>query len=282
MPISEHTRQTANELSEAVRAVAGFSATVTLLQSEDGTNLTPAGHSRLETGNWAPGDSELTEPATGDAPGARAMALGVTLVYGHEDNPRRNLPFWAASRDFSTAIVIPLFKHQLTFGAVYAVRRDPQPPTSAEIHLAELAVTHGCRALPVLVRRLADEPDEDAVGFSVAANELVRDLAPLRFNGLQLDPVREQARLGGVDISLSRTEFMMLYTLGRQANEIVPHQSLLEACWPEDIPALTAVDATVYRLRKKLASAETSAGKQMLKTVRGKGYLLAMAPEAAE
>ena len=282
MAINEHIRQAATELSDAVRAVAGFSATVTLLQTEDGVNLTPAGHSRMEIGDWAPGDSELTEPATGDGPGARAMALGVTLVYSRGDNPGQQLPHWAASRGFTMAIVVPLIKHGLTFGAVYAARRDPQPPTSADVHLAELAVAHGCRALPVLVRRPADDDGEDVAGFSVAANEQVRDLAPIRFHGLQLDPVREQARLGDVDVSLSRTEFMMLYTLGRQANEIVPHQALLEACWPEDFPALTAVDATVYRLRKKLSQAESAAGRRMVKTVRGKGYLLAMGPATAE
>ena len=273
MAISEHTRRMADELSEAIRSVTSFSAAVTLLQLEDGKNLAPAG---WRTGGWIPGDAELIEPAIGDRPGARAVTLGVTLAYSEADNPDRNLPDWAVSRGFTTAIVVPLIKHGKTFGAVYVVRRDPQPPTSEEVNLAELAVVHGSRTLPVLVRRPDENEDEDASSFSMANDELVRDLTPLCFDRLQLDPVREQARLGGVDVSLSRTEFLMLYTLGRQVNEIVPHHALLQACWPEDIPALTAVDATVYRLRKKLSSAETEAGKRMLKTVRGKGYLLAM------
>ncbi|MDA1297171.1 MAG: winged helix-turn-helix domain-containing protein [Chloroflexi bacterium] len=285
MTISEHTQQAAVELSETVRAVAGFSASVTLLQSENGSNLVPAGHSRLETGGWKPGDSELTEQATGDGPGARALTLGVTLVFSEGDNPGRSLPGWATSRGFATAVLLPLIKHGRAFGVVYIVRRDPQRPSAGEIHMAELAVVHGGRTLPVLVRRQDETEDEDEAGYSPGAkvaSEPVRNLAPLLFEGLRLDPVREQARLGGVDVSLSRTEFLMLYTLGRQANEVVPHHALLAACWAEDIPALSAVDATVYRLRKKLSQADSAAGKQMLKTVRGKGYLLAAGPDAGE
>jgi DNA-binding response OmpR family regulator len=73
-------------------------------------------------------------------------------------------------------------------------------------------------------------------------------------------------------VSLSRTEFIMLYTLAQMPGSIVPHHVLLEACWQEDVPALSAVDATVYRLRKKLSHAP--GGKELVKTVRGQGYAL--------
>lgn len=274
MQITEHTQNTVVELCQAVRSVSNFSAVVVLLQTVDAVNLSPAG---WLLGGGVPGEVELTEPASGDGPGSRALALGVTLVYGEEDNPAGELPLWATARGFTTGLVVPLLKHGKTFGAVYALRRDTQPPSATEINLTELAVVHGGRTLPVVVRpSLADDgDDEDVAGFSPAVYKSVRDLSPLRFDGLQIDPVREQARLGGVDVSLSRTEFLMLYTLGTQPNEIVPHHVLLEICWPDDFPALSAVDATVYRLRKKLSLAADNAGKQMVKTVRGKGYMLA-------
>ncbi len=274
MPITEHTQNTALELCQAVRAVSNFSAVIVLLQTEDAANLSPAG---WLLGGGVPGEVELTEPATGDGPGARALKLGVTLVYDEDDNPPDELPLWASARGFTTGVVVPLMKHGKPFGAVYALRRDTQPPSATEINLTELAVVHGGRTLPVLVSpSLADDGEgEEMSGFSPVVYESVRDLSPLRFDGLHIDPIREQARLGGVDVSLSRTEFLMLYTLGRQPNEIVPHHVLLEICWPDDFPALSAVDATVYRLRKKLSLAAENAGKQMVKTVRGKGYMLA-------
>ncbi len=256
-----------------MRAVSDFSAVVVLLQSQDGATLSPVS---WLLGGGVPGEAELTEPAGADGPGARALSLGVTLVYSIDDNPADELPLWASARGFTTGLVIPLLKYGRPFGAVYALRRDLQPPSATEINLTELAVVHASRTLPVLVdSSLSDEEADEMSGFSPAVYESVRDLSPLRFDGLHIDPIREQARLAGVEVSLSRTEFLMLYTLGRQANEIVPHHVLLEVCWPGDFPALSAVDATVYRLRKKLSLAAEDAGKQMVKTVRGKGYMLA-------
>ncbi len=272
MQITEHTRTAAEELCDAVRAVSSFSAVVTLLRTEDGVNLSPAGW--LLSGG-VPGEVEMTEPANGGGPGARVLETGVTLVYSEKDNPPGNLPLWASARGFTTGTVTPLVKLGLPFGVVYALRRDTEPPTEHEINQTELAIVHGSRMLPMLAGSLEGDDEDELGGFSPVVYESVRDLAPLRFDGLLLDPVREQARLSGVDVSLSRTEFLMLYTLGRQPNKIVPHQVLLEICWPDDFPALSAVDATVYRLRKKLSLAEANAGKQMVKTVRGKGYMLA-------
>ena len=43
MQITEHARNTAIELCDAVRAVSSFSTVVVMLQTEDGVNLSPAG-----------------------------------------------------------------------------------------------------------------------------------------------------------------------------------------------------------------------------------------------
>ncbi len=277
LPVTDHTRSVAAEVCDAVRVVSDFSAVVVLLQSEDGGVLTPAG---WLLGGGAPGQAELTESASGSGPGARALALGVTLVYGASDNPVDDLPLWATARGFTVGLVMPLSRNGKTFGAVYALRREPQSPTDAEIHMAELAVLHGSRTLPVLVKDFVLHEEDEALTYTPSAQEQVRDLQRLSFEGLDIDPVREQAELGGQAVSLSRTEFLMLYTLGMQPGEIVPHHVLLEVCWPDDFPALSAVDATVYRLRKKLSLAMPGAGKDLVKTVRGKGYrLVAMAVE---
>ncbi|MDA0676948.1 MAG: winged helix-turn-helix domain-containing protein, partial [Chloroflexi bacterium] len=160
-------------------------------------------------------------------------------------------------------------------------RRDTHRPSEREINLAELAVEHFARSMPLLHYRMVGMFDDDVVDAAISSEQVVRDLQPLVFDGLHLDPVREQACIDGVDISLSRTEFLMLYTLGMSPDQIVPHHVLLQTCWPDDFPALSAVDATVYRLRKKLSLAETNAGRQIVKTVRGKGYMLCAATSAA-
>ncbi len=270
MQISDHTRSEAAELCDAVRTVSGFSAVVALLQSEDGAVLSPVAW--LLAGG-VPGEAELTESASGNNPGSRALDLGITLVYSKTDNSPEDLPLWAAARGFTTGIVVPLLKYGTPFGAVYALRRDVAVPTEHEIYLAELAVAHGSRTLPVVVRNTTDEDGSEIMASRSYAS--VRDLLPLNFDDFQIDPIREQARFGNTDVSLSRTEFLMLYTLGSKPNEIVPHHVLLETCWPNDFPALSAVDATVYRLRKKLSLASNGMGKQIVKTVRGKGYMLA-------
>jgi DNA-binding response OmpR family regulator len=208
------------------------------------------------------------------------MSLGLTLVYGEEDTPASQLPEWVTSRGYTTSIVVPLASQQQVFGAVYAVRRDAHRPTKREINLAELAVEHFARSMPLLGSTMVGMLDEDVVDAAISSEQVVRDLEPLFFDGLHLDPVREQACIDGVDISLSRTEFLMLYTLGMSPNQIVPHHVLLHTCWPDYFPALSAVDATVYRLRKKLSLAETSACRQIVKTVRGKGYMLSAATHA--
>lgn len=272
MSIPEHARQVADELCETVRSVSGFSAVVALMRSDSGVNLEPAG---WRVGSWTPGESELTEPATGTSAGATVMSLGLTLVYGEEDNPASQLPAWVTERGYTTGIVIPLAGHDTVFGVVYAVRRDTHRPTARDINLAELAVEYFARSLPLPGSVMVGMVEDDAVDAAISADQVVRDLEPLVFAGLNLDPIREQACIDGVDISLSRTEFLMLYTLGMNADQIVPHHVLLQTCWPDDFPALSAVDATVYRLRKKLSQVEARAGRQIVKTVRGKGYMLA-------
>jgi DNA-binding response OmpR family regulator len=208
------------------------------------------------------------------------MSLGLTLVFGEEDNPASQLPEWVRSRGYTTGIVMPLASQQHLFGAVYAVRRDTHRPSEREINLAELAVEHFARSMPLPGSMMVGMFDEDAVDAAISSEQVVRDLQPLVLDGLHLDPVREQACIDGVDISLSRTEFLMLYTLGMSPDQIVPHHVLLQTCWPDDFPALSAVDATVYRLRKKLSLAETNTGRKIVKTVRGKGYMLSAASSA--
>ena len=73
---------------------------------------------------------------------------------------------------------------------------------------------------------------------------------------------------------LEVTEFSMLYALAKSAGNVVSPSDLIEMCWDgEPAPNTSAVDVTIYRIRRKLA--RTPAGKGIVRTVRGKGYMLA-------
>jgi DNA-binding response OmpR family regulator len=90
---------------------------------------------------------------------------------------------------------------------------------------------------------------------------------PIELDGISLDPVNEKSMVGDVVISLSRTEFDLLYELASSPGATMTPESLAES-----IGASTSVDVTVHRLRRKLANAPS--GRDLIKTVRGKGYML--------
>ena len=259
----------AGDIADAVRLVSGYTAAVAFLVSNDETFMAPAACRADALELPGPAAAELVES---ESPAAMASLHGSTLVFGPDGIPCDALPEWARLYGTRAAMVLPGIHRNRLLGAVYALRRDPHEATLDEIHLAELAVSHGAKALAA-ARPPVTDGQPDLAGFlHPDAGGMVRDLAPLSFAGVRLDPVREQVEVDGVSVSLSRTEFIMLYTLAQQPDSIVPHHVLLEACWQEDVPALSAVDATVYRLRKKLAHAP--GGRKLVKTVRGQGYAL--------
>ena len=77
----------------------------------------------------------------------------------------------------------------------------------------------------------------------------------------------------GVPVSLSRSEFDLLYVLASAPGQVIDPDSLIESAFG-DAPnnGQRTVDATIYRLRRKLSRAPS--GENIIKTVRGKGYLL--------
>jgi DNA-binding response OmpR family regulator len=96
---------------------------------------------------------------------------------------------------------------------------------------------------------------------------------------LALDTGRLAADAGGGPVPLTRLEFLLLRELASHAGQPVPKKALLAAVWGYDSgPVSNVVDACVRRLRSKL-------GFDLIKTVRGEGYQLAVglpAPSTAQ
>ena len=90
---------------------------------------------------------------------------------------------------------------------------------------------------------------------------------------LAVDPAAERAVLDGQTVSLSKTEFDVLYLLAAQAGLPVSSETLLHEVWGPDFVAQgNVVDVCIHRLRRKLSRAQPQ-GSRLIRTVRGRGYM---------
>jgi two-component system, OmpR family, KDP operon response regulator KdpE len=92
---------------------------------------------------------------------------------------------------------------------------------------------------------------------------------PVAAGELALDPGRHDARVRGVPLQLTPTEFRLLEALVRAGGDLVPHLQLARAGWPaETDPDLLWLKPHLARLRSKV---EAAGGPSIL-AVRGVGY----------
>ena len=96
---------------------------------------------------------------------------------------------------------------------------------------------------------------------------------PLRFVGLEVDPVTRTAKRQGETLELTSTEFDLLLLLARAPAKVHSRDDILAALRGHDADLYTrAVDIVVSRLRKKLEPLDC------IRTVRHAGYSLALPP----
>ena len=92
----------------------------------------------------------------------------------------------------------------------------------------------------------------------------------LSYRGLELNLMAHQAKLDGIAIDLSRTEFNLLRLFLSNQGRVFSRAYLLETIWEVAyVGTDRAVDNTIMRLRKKLGSMGDS-----IETVWGLGYRL--------
>jgi two-component system response regulator RstA len=100
---------------------------------------------------------------------------------------------------------------------------------------------------------------------------------PLRVGPLELDPGSRRCTLGGLDVELTTTEFDLLLHLVRHAGRIVTREELHTEVRGVEWDGLDrSVDIGIARLRRKLG--DDGKHPQIIKSVRGSGYLLAVRP----
>lgn len=103
-----------------------------------------------------------------------------------------------------------------------------------------------------------------------AAADQLKDI--VHANGIEIDRVNHVAKVDGVDLHLTPTEFRLLWTLARQPGRPFGRNELMDRCRGEDANALErTIDVHIRSLRQKL-----EAHGDMIETVRGIGYRFRM------
>lgn len=99
-----------------------------------------------------------------------------------------------------------------------------------------------------------------------------RPQSTLEYRGIQLDPVTQQVTYQGKTVILSRKEFLLLHELMAQPGRVFTRDQLQQILygWNEEVES-NALEVHVHYLRKKLFP-------ELIRTVRGIGYLLDKAP----
>jgi len=97
----------------------------------------------------------------------------------------------------------------------------------------------------------------------------------IRVGDVELDPATRSVRRRGKSLELTSVEFGLLQVLLREAGRVVTREALVdEVLGRKFSPFDRSIDMHVSKVRKKLGD---SGSEDYIKTVRGAGYIFAMA-----
>ena len=145
--------------------------------------------------------------------------------------------------------------------------------------LSKLKMDEETEHIPVLFLTAKDTESDLLHGFSLGADDYIskpfsvkevmarvkavlsRTSAPpplhtpriIHYKGLAMDIEEKSLKVDGEEVSLTRTEFDLLYKLIRQVGIVFTRQELIQSVWPEGVIVTDrTVDVNIARLRKKL------------------------------
>lgn len=265
-------REVAAALADAIRTASQYQAAVSFITRPSDGALVPI--SWLLDSGEPPSTGEAVELTEYDTPGVIAARQGTSSVLEEASD----LPGWARELGFVSGIVLPVNRGMELQGIVYALRRQPSTPSVYEIEQMELIAAFASRMFSGAGAGAAPSAGMLDSFLSRRSHEEPAPHRAISLPGLSLDPGREHAELNGVSVSLSKTEFALLYALAGTPGDVLDAGTLARTCWEGETPNDNAVDVTVYRLRRKLS--RVPGGGNLIRTVRGRGYALHV--EAAE
>jgi DNA-binding response OmpR family regulator len=150
------------------------------------------------------------------------------------------------------------------------------------------------KATPILLLTARDAADDIVAGLDAGADDYLtkpfafkillarlralsrrKNVEPstrLRIDDLVLDPAAREVRRGGSLVPLTRTEFVLLEMLMRNAGRVITRARMIEAVWgyERDIESNT-LDVFIRQLRAKI---DLPGSLKLIQTVRGIGYAL--------
>lgn len=188
--------------------------------------------------------------------------------------------------------------------ALEMARREAPDLVLLDVMLPDLSGLEVCRRLrpefgaPILMLTACSQEGDELAGFDSGADDyLAKPVRPrvllariqallsrgdrrdsqrrVQIGTLDIDPDSRSVTLDGEAVDLSANEYELLWLLARSAGQILPRAQLLEELCGYDYDGFNrTVDVRISRLRKKLQ--DNAARPYRIKTVRGKGYLLAL------
>ena len=110
------------------------------------------------------------------------------------------------------------------------------------------------------------------VVLRTAEKQAGADAHVLTCGALSLDPARHAVAYGGMPVTLTYKEFLLLQTLLENRSIVMSRDTLLEQVWGFDYMGETnVVDVYIRYLRQKL---DDAFGVKLIHTVRGVGYVI--------
>jgi len=103
-----------------------------------------------------------------------------------------------------------------------------------------------------------------------ASGSVSNERNALRFEHVEIDSDRHEAKSNGQPLDLTATEFGVLVELARHAGRVLTREQLIDRVWGHDFYGTDrVVDVYVGQVRRKL---EDTTGLTLIQTVRGVGY----------
>jgi len=186
-------------------------------------------------------------------------------------------------------------------GALSAMAERPADAVVLDVAMPRVDGLEVCRRLraagdltPILLLTARVAVSERVAGLDAGADDylvkpfaleellarlraLLRRAAPpddevLRFVDLSLDPATREVSRGGRRIELTRTEFLLLELLLRNARQVLPREVIFDRVWGYDFGANSnSLEVYIGYLRRKT---EAEGEPRLVHTVRGVGYVL--------
>ncbi len=186
-------------------------------------------------------------------------------------------------------------------GALSAIAERPADAVVLDVAMPRLDGLEVCRRLraagdpiPILLLTARVAVSERVAGLDAGADDylvkpfaleellarlraLLRRSGPaddevLRFADLSLDPATREVLRNGRRIELTRTEFLLLELLLRNARQVLPREVIFDRVWGYDFGANSnSLEVYVGYLRRKT---EAGGESRLVHTVRGVGYVL--------